>query len=156
MACRPCGWSSAFLTGSNNWTQSCQTCRHHIYSKNNFSCGSQDSWTYWSSFHRQFSGRAYRLYGWSSDQVNSKLPEVQILDFVKEWFFMWITKCLDLLKLFAQIVQWYDLPSIWVMKCILNGVKQVNSKLLDVQASHLYQDRFFMWTYLKRQWRSCT
>ena len=31
-----------------------------------FSCGSQDAWTYWSSFHRQYSGRACRSCGWSS------------------------------------------------------------------------------------------
>ena len=51
-ACRPCGWSSAFLTGSNKWTQCCQTCRQHIYSKSDCCCGSNYDWTYWSSFHR--------------------------------------------------------------------------------------------------------
>ena len=50
--CCPCGWSSAFLTGSNKWTQCCQTCRQHLFSKSDWSCGSNDDWTYWSSFHR--------------------------------------------------------------------------------------------------------
>ena len=35
-ACCPCGWSSAFLTGSNKLTQSCKTCMYHIYSNSDF------------------------------------------------------------------------------------------------------------------------